>query len=66
MSTAYNLQDGDILDSEEVEEIVAVFDSLVWIVTFCNEHPEWFGVGGPDAGAEHEWLAKANKLLEKA
>jgi hypothetical protein len=40
--------------------------SLAWIVSFCEEHGEWFGDGKPDEGAEFEWLDSAQKLLEKA
>ena len=56
------LQDGDIIDIEEVEKIVAVTDSLRWIVQFCYEHPDWFGIG--EDSAECEWLTNAGKLLE--
>lgn len=41
-------------------------DSLEWIVTFCEEHSEWFGGGKPEDGAEFEWLANARATLSKA
>lgn len=40
-------------------------DSLGWIVEFCNEHPEWFGEGSPDDGAEYEWLHNARALIAR-
>ena len=64
MTTLHNLQAGDILSSAEVEQIRAVCNSLEWIVEFCNDHFEWFGMDSPDDGAEHEWLETANKLTK--
>lgn len=40
-----------------------LWDSLGWIVEFCNEHPEWFGAG--DENAENEWLDSARALLSR-
>ena len=36
---------------------------LAWIVTFCDEHPEWMGNESPDDGAEFEWLDEARTFL---
>ena len=41
-------------------------DSLSWIVTFCQEHSEWFGEAGIDThGAEFEWLKNADNLIKQ-
>lgn len=52
---------------EETARLIAaapdLLDSLDWIVTFASEHPEWFGDGKPEEGAEFEWLASARALL---
>lgn len=42
-----------------------IADSLTWIVTFCQEHPEWFGKGDDTQGAEFEWLKNAKVLLRQ-
>lgn len=59
------LQEGDSISADELDQIEAVINSLSWIVTFCQEHTEWFGTGTPDEGAEFEWLGNANKLLKE-
>ncbi len=41
-------------------------NSLQWIVTFCEEHHEWFNGGSNgnlDDGAEFVWLNEARQLL---
>jgi hypothetical protein len=60
-----DFQDGDILTKKEADTISQVVDSLSWIVSFCQEHPEWFGGDDPADGAENEWLKNATKLLEE-
>jgi hypothetical protein len=45
--------------------LLKAVEALAWIVTFCSEHPEWFGEGTPDEGAEYEWLAHSRAALEK-
>lgn len=58
-----------LVDSQEIinlqAERDALFASLNWVVEFCNEHPEWFGEGTADNGAEFEWLDSARKLTAK-
>jgi hypothetical protein len=51
--------------AHQASRIFALLQSLGWIVNFCSEHPEWFGQGGADEGAEHEWLFNANKLIKQ-
>lgn len=41
-------------------------EALGWIVDFCDEHPEWFGEGKPEDGAEFEWLEHARELVRAA
>jgi len=52
-----------LTDSQCGRDVNKYKDSLAWIVTFINEHPDWFGDGKPEDGAEFEWLANARKLL---
>jgi hypothetical protein len=65
MSLTLALQTGDLFDKKDVDQLVAMVDSLKWIVAFCNEHPDWFGEPAEHSGAENEWLFNANKLLEE-
>lgn len=60
VAVAYDKKDGRLIAAAP-----DLYDALAWIVTFCAEHPEWFGDGTPDEGAEFEWLDHAHRLLTK-
>jgi hypothetical protein len=40
-----------------------LLSSLEWIVTFADEHPDWFGA---EDGAEGEWLENARAAIRAA
>lgn len=47
-----------------LDHVRDAFESLSWIVEFCEEHPEWTAREFPaDGGSEGEWLAAARRIV---
>ena len=50
------------------ERVRNLEDSLSWILTFIEEHPEWWGGSAdecpPEQAAEYEWYHNARRLLD--
>lgn len=65
IATVHCSREEDEADANLIAAAPELKESLLWIVTFCREHVEWFGDPESDQGAEFDWLDDAETLLAK-